>query len=110
MSSDATLEQDWETVGALDDIPDGGVLQSMLGDEEIVLCRVGGEVYALHNWCTHADARLSEGCLAGHELECPLHEGKFDVRDGRALCAPADEDARTYPVRIVAGAIHAKPK
>ena len=110
MNPDASAEEGWETVGVLEEIPDNGVLQSMLGDEEIVLCRVGAEVFALHNWCTHADARLSEGCLAGHELECPLHEGKFDVRDGRALCAPADEDVRTFPVRIVAGAILAKSR
>lgn len=107
----ATLDEaGWETVGALEDIEDGGLLQSMVGDEEIVLCRVDGEVFALHNWCTHADARLSEGCLRGHELECPLHEGKFDVRSGKALCEPVDEDVRAYAVRIVAGAIQSKAK
>jgi nitrite reductase/ring-hydroxylating ferredoxin subunit len=104
------MSNDWEPVGMLDDLAEGGVLQSMLGDEEIVLCRVGGEVYALHNWCTHADARLSEGKLSGHELECPLHEGRFDIRSGKALCAPLDTDVRTFPVRVVAGGIHAKDK
>ncbi len=100
----------WEIVGMLDEIEDGGLLQSMLGDEEIVLCRVGAEVFALNNWCTHADARLSEGCLSGHELECPLHEGRFDVRNGKALCEPLDEDVRAYAVRIVDGEIHSKVK
>ena len=105
------LEQNgWETVGTLDELADGGVLQSMLGDEEIVLCRVGGEVFALYNWCTHADGRLSEGSLAGHELECPLHQGKFDVRSGKALCAPLETDIRTFPVRVVGTDIHAKAK
>jgi naphthalene 1,2-dioxygenase system ferredoxin subunit len=105
------LEQaGWERVGTLDEIADGGLLQSMLGDEEIVLCRVGDEVFALHNWCTHADGRLCEGSLTGHELQCPLHEGKFDVRSGRALCAPVDTDIRTFPVRIVGADIHAKAK
>ena len=94
----------------IDEIVDGGILQSMLGDDEIVLCRVGSEVFALHNWCTHADARLSEGSLTGYELQCPLHEGRFDVRSGRALCAPPDTDARTFPVRVVDGTIHAKAK
>jgi nitrite reductase/ring-hydroxylating ferredoxin subunit len=103
-------ESGWEVVGSLDDIADGGVLQSMLGDDEIVLCRVGREIYALHNWCTHADARLSEGRLSGHELECPLHEGRFDIRSGKALCAPLDTDVRAFPVRVVAGEIHAKDK
>jgi naphthalene 1,2-dioxygenase system ferredoxin subunit len=100
----------WEIVGVLDEIEDGGVLQSMVGEEEIVLCRVGDEVFAMRNWCTHADARLSEGFLHGHELECPLHEGRFDVRSGKALCAPLDTDIRTFPVRIVGGDIQVKDK
>jgi naphthalene 1,2-dioxygenase system ferredoxin subunit len=101
---------EWEAVGSLDEVADGGLLQSMVGEEEIVLCRVGSNVFALHNWCTHADARLSEGRLEGHELECPLHEGKFDVRDGKALCAPLDTDIRIFPVRVVGNVIEAKEK
>jgi len=105
------LEQaGWETVGTLDEIADGGVLQSMLGDEEIVLCRVGEEVFALHNWCTHADARLCEGTLIEYELKCPLHEGKFDVRSGKALCDPVETDIRTFSVRVLGANIYAKAK
>lgn len=103
-----TQAADWEIVGTLDDLADGTLLQTMLGDEEIVLCRTGGNVFALHNWCTHADARLSEGRLEGHELECPLHEGRFDIRSGKALCAPLDADVRTFAVRIVGTEIRAK--
>lgn len=103
-----TQAADWEIVGTLEDLADGTLLQTMLGDEEIVLCRAGGNVFALHNWCTHADARLSEGRLEGHELECPLHEGRFDIRSGKALCAPLDADVRTFAVRIVGTEIHAK--
>ena len=103
-----TQAADWEIVGTLDDLADGTLLQTMLGDEEIVLCRTGGNVFALHNWCTHADARLSDGRLEGHELECPLHEGRFDIRSGKALCAPLDADVRTFAVRIVGTEIRAK--
>ena len=39
----------------------------------------------------------------GHEIECPLHQGRFDVRDGRALCSPLRENLATYPVRIEDG-------
>lgn len=104
----APEDNGWETVGALDELADGALVQSMLGDDEIVLCRVGGQVYALHNWCTHADARLSEGALEGCALQCPLHGGRFDVRTGMALCEPAESAVRTYPVRIVGGAIEAR--
>lgn len=105
-----TTEAGWECVGSLDELASGALQSSMLGDEEIVLCRVGNEVFALHNWCTHADARLSEGSLHGYELQCPLHEGRFDVRSGRALCAPVETDIRAFPIRIVDNDIHAKWK
>lgn len=103
-----TNDAGWECVGSLDGLANGELQSSMLGDEEIVLCRVGNEVFALHNWCTHADARLSEGSLHGYELQCPLHESRFDVRSGRVLCAPAETDVRAFPIRIVNDGIHAK--
>jgi nitrite reductase/ring-hydroxylating ferredoxin subunit len=105
-----TEDTGWECVGSVDELGSGELLASMVGDEEVVLCRVGNEVFVLHNWCTHADARLSEGSLEGYELRCPLHEARFDVRSGQALCAPADTDVRAFPVRVVGSEIQAKPK
>jgi naphthalene 1,2-dioxygenase system ferredoxin subunit len=43
---------------------------------------------------------MSNGFLEGREIECPLHQGRFDVCTGKALCAPLTENIRTYPVRI----------
>lgn len=103
-------DEGWEPVGSLDELASGELQSSMLGDEEIVLCRVGDEVFALHGWCTHAEARLSQGSLHGHELQCPVHEGRFDVRSGRAMCAPVDTDVHVFPVRIVGSEIQAKWK
>ena len=66
---------------------------------------VDGVVYATDNICTHGHARLCDGFLEGHEIECPLHQGRFDVRNGRALCAPATEAIRVYPVKVEAGRV-----
>lgn len=43
---------------------------------------------------------MSDGFLEGREIECPLHQGRFDVCTGKALCAPLTQDIRTYAVRI----------
>ena len=43
---------------------------------------------------------LCDGFLEGHEIECPLHQGKFDIRNGKAMCAPLTEDIKSYPVKI----------
>jgi naphthalene 1,2-dioxygenase system ferredoxin subunit len=71
-----------------------------VGDKELALYEVDGEVYASDNRCTHGDALLSDGFLEGNQIECPFHQGRFDVCTGKALCAPLTEDIRVYPVRI----------
>lgn len=69
---------------------------------EIALYSVAGEVFATDNQCSHGQARLCEGFLLDYEIECPLHQGRFDVRDGQPRCAPADAPIRCYPVKIEA--------
>jgi 3-phenylpropionate/trans-cinnamate dioxygenase ferredoxin subunit len=59
-----------------------------------------GAVYAVHDICSHAFARLHEGRLRGHRLICPLHGASFDVRSGAVLGAPATVPLASYPVRI----------
>lgn len=64
----------------------------------VALCRVNGEFFAIEDTCTHAEASLSEGFLDGHEIECPLHGARFDIRTGDALAMPAFEAVKTFPV------------
>jgi naphthalene 1,2-dioxygenase ferredoxin component len=99
------MSEKWIDAAALDDVPDGDVIGVGVEGRELALCRVDGEVYATDNICTHEHARLCEGFLDGHELECPLHQGKFDVRTGKAMCAPVTEGIRIYPVRIEDGKV-----
>ena len=67
--------------------------------------RVDDVVYATDNLCTHGHARLCNGFLDGHEIECPLHQGKFDVRDGQPTCAPVTDALRSYPVKVEGGRV-----
>ncbi len=94
------MSDNWIDVLALDAVPEGDVTAVMVGGKEIALYEVEGEVFATDNLCTHGAARMSDGFLEGREIECPLHQGKFDVCTGKALCAPLTEDIRVYPVRI----------
>ena len=71
-----------------------------------VLCRPGGGTYALvDGLCTHARAPLADGLLLDGCIECPKHNGRFDVFTGEALRKPAKLPLGTYPVRVVAGRI-----
>jgi naphthalene 1,2-dioxygenase system ferredoxin subunit len=90
----------WIDVVAVDAVPEGDVTAVNVGGTEIALYEVAGEIYATDNLCTHGAARMSDGFLEGNEIECPLHQGKFDVCTGKALCAPLTDNIRVYPVRI----------
>jgi nitrite reductase/ring-hydroxylating ferredoxin subunit len=89
----------------LAEVAPGRMRSCKVGERDLVLCHTREGVFALHNLCTHAFARLSEGFLRGTRLTCPLHAAVFDVRDGRALSGPTRESVATYPTRIVDGVI-----
>jgi naphthalene 1,2-dioxygenase system ferredoxin subunit len=93
-------ETNWIDALAADELPADDVVGIAVAGRDIALYTVGDEIYATDNICTHGHARLCEGFLDGHEIECPLHQGKFDVRDGRPTCEPAVEAVRSYPVKI----------
>ena len=90
----------WIELAAVDAIPEDDVIGIDAEGKSFALYQVDGEIYATDNICTHGNARLCDGFLKGHEIECPLHQGKFDIRNGKAMCAPLTEDVKTYPVKI----------
>ena len=95
----------WTDAAPVDEVPADDVVGMVVGGRDIALYNVEGQIYATDNVCTHGRARLCEGFLEGHEIECPLHQGKFDVRDGKPTCAPVTEAIRSYPVKIDAGRV-----
>jgi naphthalene 1,2-dioxygenase system ferredoxin subunit len=90
----------WIDAMARDDVPEGDVIGIRVAGKEIAVYDVEGEVFATDNLCTHGAARMSDGFLEGREIECPLHQGRFDVCTGKAMCAPLTDNIRTYPVKI----------
>ena len=75
-------------------------LPSGLGGEDIALYWVDDAVYATHNVCTHAFARLSEGFLEGDCIECPIHQALFNVKTGEVVAPPAYDPVKIFPCRI----------
>ena len=92
---------DWVRVAAKGDVAEGACLGVRVGDREIALYHLpGGEYHATANVCTHEYALLTDGWLENGCIECPLHAAQFDVRTGKALSAPADEDLTVYKVKV----------
>ena len=96
----------WVDAMSAEDLPNDDVLGVAVAGRDIAVYTVGEAVYATDNLCTHGHARLCDGFLDGHEIECPLHQGKFDVRDGQPSCAPVTGALRTYPIKVEAGRVY----
>ena len=98
---------DWIRVCATSELLPGESKVAWDGDTPIMVFNYDGDLYALEDRCSHEDFELSAGCFDGDEatIECVLHGSKFDVRDGRALNAPAYAPVAKFPVRIDGGAV-----
>jgi 3-phenylpropionate/trans-cinnamate dioxygenase ferredoxin subunit len=90
-------------VARVDEIPPGEKKIVEVDGLLVVLVNLDGEFYAIEDVCTHDGGPLGEGELEGHELICPRHGARFDVRTGDALTLPAFEPAPTYEVRLENG-------
>jgi 3-phenylpropionate/trans-cinnamate dioxygenase ferredoxin subunit len=103
---DSALEQDWKLAGMVGDFEDEDVAQVKVGPLAIAVYRAEGQFYATQDLCTHEHAYLSDGVVIDCVVECPFHQGRFDVRNGKALGAPVWVPLKTYPVKIVDGRIY----
>lgn len=98
---------DWVRVASTSELLPGESTVAWDGDTPILVCNFDGRYYALEDRCSHEDFELSAGSFNGNDatVECVLHGARFDVRDGRALCAPAYSPAVTFPVKVEDGAV-----
>ena len=68
--------------------------------ESICVARIGDQVFAIGDTCSHSDASLSEGDITDYKIECWLHGAEFDLRSGEALTPPAVMPVKKYSVRV----------
>jgi 3-phenylpropionate/trans-cinnamate dioxygenase ferredoxin component len=95
----------WIDTVAFDDIDDEDVMRFDHDGRTFAIYRVDDAVYASDGLCTHEHVHLSDGFVMEHVIECPKHNGRFDIRDGRPLCAPVCEKLTTYPAKVEGGRI-----
>jgi len=67
----------------------GGALLGRVGDEEVLVARVGDRFFAVGAHCTHYHGPLAQGLVVGSTVRCPLHHACFSLETGEALRAPA---------------------
>ena len=96
----------WIRVAPLDEINDEDVTRFDHAEKTFAIYRMGNQLYASDGLCTHEQAHLAEGFLFDYEIECPKHNGRFDIRDGRATRIPACVNVRIYRTKVVDGNIY----
>jgi NADPH-dependent 2,4-dienoyl-CoA reductase/sulfur reductase-like enzyme/nitrite reductase/ring-hydroxylating ferredoxin subunit len=74
---------------AVDTLPSGGTLLGRVGEDDVLLARVGDRLFAVGAHCTHYHGPLAEGLVVGDTVRCPLHHACFSLETGDALRAPA---------------------
>lgn len=95
----------WTDFCALSEAREDDVVGVDFEGRNLALYSANGDLFVTDNLCTHGHALLCDGYLEGFEIECPLHQGRFDIRTGKALCAPLTADVKTYPIKIEDGRI-----
>lgn len=70
---------------------------------------IDGQYYVTQDQCTHGPGSLSEGFVEGCEVECPFHQGKFDVTSGLPTAPPCTEALRVWPAQVVDGQVCIDP-
>jgi 3-phenylpropionate/trans-cinnamate dioxygenase ferredoxin subunit len=77
-----------------------------LDGRDVAVCRTADGFHAFDNVCTHQFALLSDGYVEDGCVECPLHQGRFDVATGKPMGAPVTTPIRVYPVKVEDGRIY----
>jgi 3-phenylpropionate/trans-cinnamate dioxygenase ferredoxin subunit len=84
----------------LSELPQGKPVKVEKNGKTICVARVGDEVFAVDDTCSHSDASLAEGDVTDFKIECWLHGAEFDLRTGEALTPPAVAPLHTYGVHV----------
>ncbi|MBS0577382.1 MAG: FAD-dependent oxidoreductase [Proteobacteria bacterium] len=77
------------------------MLRGHVGEQAVLLARLGDEVVAVGADCTHYGGALDQGLIVGETVRCPLHHACFSLRTGQALAAPAFDAIACWRVEQV---------
>ena len=65
-------------------------------------------IYATDGLCTHEEFHLEDGLVMHGEIECPMHQGIFDIKSGKAVSEPACVDLKIYETKVEGGKVYIK--
>ena len=92
---------------ALADLKPDLPLRVELAELDVAVVRVGDEVFAIEDVCSHADFPLTDGEVDGCTIECALHGSRFDLRTGEPTGPPATQPVPVYRTTVIDGEVYA---
>lgn len=101
---------DWTVALAADELADGKPQYVSVAGHDIVLYRAGNTIHALADRCSHRGGPLHEGEVDGHDIVCPWHLSRFDLRDGSVTAGPAVAPQPGYDTRVQDGKIEIRAR
>ncbi|MBN2738550.1 MAG: non-heme iron oxygenase ferredoxin subunit [Spirochaetales bacterium] len=93
----------WLKIGKLEDLPKRSCFQHK--NKAYAVFKLNEEVFVLDDVCSHEYSRLSEGEVWDHEVYCPKHGSRFDIKTGEVINFPATRPVKTYEVKIDNGEV-----
>jgi nitrite reductase/ring-hydroxylating ferredoxin subunit len=99
---------EWTRLCGLDELPQGELVQRMLGDQPLAVLRRGGTVTAVSDVCSHLSAPLHEGEVVDGCVVCPWHGSTFRLDDGSVARSPATAPLPVFEVQVVAGVVRVR--
>jgi nitrite reductase/ring-hydroxylating ferredoxin subunit/uncharacterized membrane protein len=89
----------WAMLQVEGELADGVLAKATMGAQTLLLVKDGDVIHALHDTCAHAGAPLHEGRIVDGCIECPWHQSRYRLRDGRHVQGPTTFDQPAYEVR-----------
>ncbi|HEY1407817.1 MAG TPA: non-heme iron oxygenase ferredoxin subunit [Promineifilum sp.] len=100
------MTRNFVLVAREEDLPVGSRVHYQFEQDSVVLLNVGGEYFCVADLCTHDGGPLGDGDVLDHEIECPRHGARFDLRSGKVTRLPATDPIPTYSVKVEEGLIY----
>lgn len=91
-------------VCSVDDLWIGEMECFDLGDREVLVANIDGELHAYDGVCPHQGVPLVEGELNGKVLTCRAHQWSFDACSGKSI-NPSGECLQRFALRVVDGKV-----
>ena len=92
--------QNWYLVGTTENVDVEDIIRFDHNDKTYCIYRLDDGYFATDGMCTHEEVHLEDGLVMDGEIECPMHQGIFEIKSGKAISPPACDDLKTYPVKV----------